>query len=139
MISIILFYDKSAGKQGRYAFSKEFRHCDCICYDGDAAVQIELRKTGIEYRRVRMEDPLVILRLQRAARVIKELVATVTVNVGDKHVSAWWPWWVRTCNEVTRYTTGVDVGLTINPAHFYKKLFRYDGKRNYQILDAWRR
>lgn len=65
--------------------------------------------------------------------------AIITVEVGERKRNPWRLYLVRTCNEFARYVTGIAIGLTFNPVHFYNKLLRYDNKRNYRILSQWRR
>ncbi|MBX4189675.1 hypothetical protein KW791_00035 [Candidatus Parcubacteria bacterium] len=77
--------------------------------------------------------------LIRGLKVIKELIAMVTVWIDKRARFPWKPWWVRSCNEFDRYVSGIDVGFTFNPRHLYAKLLKYDKVRNYEILQQWRR
>lgn len=46
------------------------------------------------------------------------------------------PNWIMgaTCNEWARLISGVDIGFTLNPHHLFKKLIKFDERRNYTIL-----
>lgn len=136
MIAIYLFYDIAHGIQAPLAFSKEFRHCNVITYSGDIWLIIDFDREGLQTRRLQCANGD---RLLRNLKVIKEVTAIISVNIEQRHKVAWKPWWVRSCNEICRYATGIDVGFTWNPTHLYKKLLQYNGKRNYEVLSAWRR
>lgn len=136
MIAIFLFYNKASGKQARLAFSKEFKHCEVICYDGDMYLLVRLTGEGIAFDRIKAND---CARLVRNLKVMKELIALISVSIDSPQFISWKPFWIRSCNELSRYCTGVNVGLTWNPSHLYKKLIKYDRIKNYQILHAWRR
>lgn len=136
MIAIFLFYNEATGKQTRYAFSDEFKHCNIICYDGDIYLLIELSKHGITYRQVKAKDSYSLL---RNLKVIKSLSAMITVNIEQPFTMEWRPLWIKSCNELCRYVSGVDIGLTFNPIHLFKKLLKYNLHRNYEVLNAWRR
>ena len=62
----------------------------------------------------------------------------IVIDIEEKAEIAWKPFIVRSCNEIDRYISGVDVGFTFNPKHLYNKLLKYDDS-NYQILYEWRR
>lgn len=69
--------------------------------------------------------------LERAPQVVQSLYLHI-----DRPTSReWFPLTVQSCNEFARFLTGVDIGFTINPLHLYKKLLKYDRKRNYHILE----
>ncbi len=136
MIALFLFYDMANGKQAWMAFSKKFRHCNVITYDGKHWVLIDMDRLGIH---TRVLDAKSATALMRGLKKIKYLTAMVCVEIDKPKRISWKPLWGRTCNELCRYATGVDTGLTFNPIGLYKKLLKYNGKRNYEILDAWRR
>lgn len=71
--------------------------------------------------------------------IIPECISVISVNVYERCKVKWKPFLIRSCNEVCRYVSGVDIGLTLNPRHFYNKLLKYNHKRNYEILSEWRR
>jgi hypothetical protein len=136
MIAIFLFYNVSSGPQAKLAFSKEFRHCNVITYDGKDWVLVEFDLTGLytSVLKVTKGESLI-----RNLRIMKSLIAQIVVEINTRHPVRWKPWWVRSCNELDRYVTGVNIGLTFNPRHLYNKLIKYSGKRNFQILETWRR
>lgn len=136
MIAIFLFYNIATGRQAKLAFSKDFKHCNIITYDGESWVSYDIDGYGIHTRVLDVTDGQKLL---RSLRIIKTLTATICVSVKEKHFNPWKPFWVRSCNEFNRHISGVDINFTFNPCHLYKKLLRYDGKRNYEVLSAWRR
>lgn len=136
MINFLLFYNTGYGKQSRMTFHEEFRHCDIITFDGDFYLWLSWNNKGIETRRVKATSCTSLI---RALRIIPELTALIVADC-DVRVNTWYcPLVVRSCNEFARYVSGLDIGFTLNPQHLYKKVLKYQGKRNFQILRAWRR
>lgn len=136
MIAIFIFYSKASGAQAALAFSKEFKHCNIITFDGEIWLMIDFDRTGLVTRRINCRNGTQLLRL---LPINKDISAILSVEVGERARVRWKPLWVRSCNEVCRYVAGVDTGFTFNPVHLYQKLLRYKGKRNYEMLSAWRR
>lgn len=136
MIAIFLFFNIATGKQAWMALSNEFRHCNVITYDGEAWINFDFDREGIKSRVLDVKDSA---RFVRHLKRLKHVSAMVIVDIKKRKEVSWKLWWVRTCNELDRYLTGVDVGITVNPSHLYHKLLRYDGLRNYHVLHAWRR
>jgi hypothetical protein len=136
LIAIVVFYNKSQGPSQRLAFSTEFRHCNCITFDGDDWIMTEFLPSGLLTRRIGCPDGA---RLVDRLRIIPEATAIVSLSIDPRARVKWFPWWARSCNEVVRYMTGVDTGFTFNPVSLYQKLIKFDGKRNFHILSHWRR
>lgn len=136
MIALYLFYNISAGPQAKLAFSKEFRHCNTLVYDGDMWLLVEFDSGGLKWRRI---DPGSFESLWRGLKVIKSLTAMVCTDITEPQRVKWKPFLVRSCNEIGRYATGIGTGFTLTPKHLYKKLLALDGRRNYHVLRAWRR
>ncbi len=136
MIAYFLFYNEANGPQAWMGFSKEFSHCNIITFDGAHWVNFEMDKFGIHSRVLDVSSARGLI---RGLKTIKGLTAMVCVEVGEPKAIRWKPWWVRSCNELGRYLSSVDVGFTFNPRHLYHKLLKYNGRRNYEILYAWRR
>lgn len=136
MIAIFLFYKFSSGIQARLAFSKTFKHCNIITYDGLNWVNYELDSYGLHTRVLEVKEGAHLI---RGLKVIKDLIAMVTVWIEKPVRFPWRPWWVRSCNELDRYVSAVDIGFTFNPRHLYSKLIKYDKIRNYEIIHKWRR
>ncbi len=135
-ICLFLFYDKAVGKQLRYNGNSKFLHCNIIRFDGKHFVLLEISKTGIDYRLINAKT---LNKLIRNLKLIDSLIAQVCVEVEKRCDIKWFPIWMRTCNEFARYVSGIDVGLTYNPLHLYKKLMKHDAERNYKILQGWER
>jgi hypothetical protein len=135
LIAIIIFYNKSEGPSARLAFSSEFRHCNTITYDGRDWIMTEFLPSGILTRVIHCQDGA---RLVDRLQIIPEATAIISLSVDYRAKIRWFPWWVRSCNEVCRYVSGVDTGWTFNPCHLYKKLLKYDQRRNWIVLSHWR-
>lgn len=136
MIAIFCFYDIASGKQSRLAFSKEFKHCSLITFDGEHWINWEFDRLGLHIRLLRVIDAG---RFIYHLKLIKELTAVVAVWIDNRAYTTWKPLLIRSCNEFARYISGIDIGLTFNPKHLFSKILKYDSIRNYQILHAWRR
>lgn len=93
-------------------------------------------KYGIHTRVLKVNDGG---KLIKNLKVIKELTAMIAVDIENRAEYPWLPLWVRSCNELCRYVSGVGLGFCFNPVIFYKKLLRYGDSRNYEILAHWRR
>lgn len=136
VLAIYLFYDQARGKQDKYAFSNRFRHLDIYTYLHSAWLVHRFGSGGIEYQLSRFKDGSSIISHCTTIQTITRIVA---VNIDKRATFLWRPLWSRTCNELARYLTAVDIGFTYSPRHFYSKLLEYDCKTNYQILSIWRR
>jgi hypothetical protein len=136
LIAVFIFYNISSGVQAKLAFSKEFRHCNIITYDGKDWIMLDFDRTGLLTRKVYCKDGESLL---KRLPMLKEISATISISVQDRVKTAWKPWWVRSCNEICRYASGADIGFTFNPSSLYKKLLKYTHKRNYEVLSHWRR
>jgi hypothetical protein len=136
MIAIFLFYNQATGKQDKYAFSKYFRHVDLYTFARSHWVVHRFDRHGVSY---------FVSKFTNGGQIISHLIAVpsivriVALDVHTKTNFRWLPLWGRTCNELARYLSGVDIGLTYSPRHLYAKLLRYDHRRNYEILTLWRR
>lgn len=135
MIAIFAFYEVANGVQSFLSFSRIFQHCNVITFDGDIWLNVDFDRFGIHTRRLKVKSGA---RLCNALKSMPILTALVVVDIAEPVGICWKPWWVRSCNELCRYLTGVDIGFTFNPAHLYKKLLKYD-QSNYTVLNAWRR
>lgn len=135
MIALFLFYNKTNGFQSIFS-TKGIKHCNIICYDGQDFIMFALEEHGIGFRRIKAKSTLKIM---RNIKVIETLIGMIVVNVDEPKKIPWKPFWVRSCNELCRYVSGVDIGFTFNPTHLINKLLKYNNKRNYQILSSWSR
>lgn len=136
MLCFFLFYDKANGVQRHFAFGTPEKHCDLICYDGKTWLMFQFSSKGIEFVQIKVTT---VTRLLEHLPVIPELVQIVGIEVERKTCFPWKPFWVRSCNELCRYLSGIEIGFTLNPRHLLKKLLKYNGKRNFQVIYAWRR
>lgn len=134
-ICFFCFYNVSSGIQAKLAFSKDFKHCNIITFDGEMWLVHEFDMRGIHTRKVHAHSGASLL---RGMKHIESLVAIVAIQVNERVAIKWKPYIVRSCNELDRYIAGVDVGFTFNPKHLYNKLLSKEGA-NYEILYRWRR
>jgi len=104
-------------------------------YDRDIWLATDFDLTGIHSRRINAPSARAFI---RGLKHIESLTALVVADVGVKADTRWKPYVVRSCNELDRYISGVDIGFTFNPKHLYNKLLKYNGS-NYKILYDWRR
>jgi hypothetical protein len=136
LIAVFIFYKIATGVQAKLAFHDDFKHCNCITFDGSDWIMLDFDHTGLLTRKIKCPNGS---KLINSLSIIQDVTAVVVVNVQNRHKSSWRPFWVRSCNEVCRYATGVNIGFTFNPVQLYRKLLNYRHKRNYEVLYAWRR
>ncbi len=136
IIAIFMFYDLAQGAQAKLSFSQVFRHCNVVVFDGAEWIMIEYRREGLVVRQMKVGKAE---RFLEHLSAIPECTATISVSVTERKRFMWTPWLVRSCNEICRYATGVDIGWTFNPAHLYSKLIKFNHRSNYEILTHWRR
>jgi len=136
LIAIVIFWSLARGVQAKLAFSKEFKHCNIITYDGANWIMLDFDRTGFVTRKINCPSGEALV---KRLRLVSDISAIVAISVYEKAKPCWKPYLVRSCNEICRYACGIDIGLTLNPRHLYSKLLKYSGKRNYEVLSAWRR
>lgn len=134
---IFVYYADHVGKPQRYTFDKSFRSCDIYMRTlGDIYVRLTFSKWGISQYTLKYssEEMKAILIKNRSVTFLQE------VYVERYPIFDWVPpLIIKSCNEIMRYASGVDIGFTFNPKHLYNKLLNYNGKRNYKIIDSWSR
>lgn len=135
MICIFCFYNVSSGIQAKLSFSKQFKHCNLITYDGSVWMAHEFDKEGFHFRTLNVFSSSSLL---RGLRIIDSLTALIGVEVKEKASIRWKPYLVRSCNEIDRYISGIDIGFTFNPKHLYNKLL-YSNSAKFDVLYDWRR
>ncbi len=135
MIHVFCFYNISSGIQARLSFSKIFKHCNIITFDGEMWIATEFDRSGVLTRRINVYSSSSLL---RGLKYIESLIAIVTIDVTARCDIPWKPFIVRSCNELDRYISGANIGFTLNPKHLYNKLLKYNGN-GYRLLYHWRR
>lgn len=135
MICFFCFYNVSSGIQAKLAFSDTFKHCNIVTFDGDTWLATEFDLYGIQMRRINAHKATSLI---RGIKHIESLIALIVVDVQERARHSWKPGITRSCNELDRYISGVDIGFTFNPQHLYNKLLKFHGT-NYDILYDWRR
>lgn len=136
MIAFFLFYNHGEGKLSRFSMSDEFRHCNVMTFDGSMWNLWTWTPRGINIRPAQVKS---VDALFRTMRLMSSLTACIVVEIYKPHLFKFSPFGVHSCNELSRYVTGVDIGYTLTPKHLYKKLLKYGKIRNYTILKEWRR
>lgn len=136
MKALILFYDQAHGKHVKYAFSKDFRHCKVITHVNNHFISIESDKSGIYAKHLDHKSIHGVIDYHKQST---NLSAYLYLDLLKDNPLPWFPFWIRSCNEVCRYVTAIDIGFTFNPKHMYNKILKHNGLRNYRIIDAWRR
>lgn len=126
----------SNGVQSNLSFSKEFRHCNVIAYEGDNWVLFELDNYGINHRVVKVTTDE---SLYRALKTMDNITCIITAYVSERNRMPWKPWYVRSCNEFCRYVSAINIGFTFNPRHLYSKLLKHNKLTNYEIVQFWRK
>lgn len=136
LIAVFIFYSIANGAQSKLSFSQEFKHCNIITFDGSDWIMLDFDRTGLLTRKIKCTsgDKLI-----NSLHIIKDVTAVISVNIEKRKKIMWKPFWVRSCNEICRYASGIDIGFTFNPVHLYRKLLKYRYIRNYEILSSWRR
>lgn len=133
IIAHFLFYNKGQGRQQIFT-TKGIKHCNVVCYDGRTHTLIETDEYGLSCRTINIYNTP---ELHEILKKLKYIRGVITTQIKYKKKIPWFPVWIRSCNEVCRYSTGIDIGLTINPTHLANKLIKYNNRTNYEILDQW--
>lgn len=136
MNAVFVFYDKSHGKQSKLAFSKDLKHCNVIMQDRNIWLMLMFERDGLHMRRIGGSN---LKSITRNLPKLKHVSAIISLDIAQRKRFTWSPWWARSCNEVSRYGAGVDIGFTFNPRDLYRKILKYRHNRNYEILSVWRR
>lgn len=134
MLAVFIFYGVANGIQSRLAFSRDLQHCNVITFDGHHWINTDFDSFGIHNRVVTVNSKSLIRHLKRLPIV----TGIIFVEIKSKKHVPWKPFWVRSCNEICRYLTNVDIGFTFNPRHLWSKLIKYNN-RNYELILCWRR
>jgi hypothetical protein len=107
-------------------------------FEGESYVGLDLDATGIRHRVFR-GDTYTAGSIIDIFKRLDSVTAVIAVTIEERKKIPWKVYMGRTCTELCRYFTGIDIGLTFNPKNMYKKLLKWDDKRNFKILYHWRR
>lgn len=138
MIAFFLFYDESSINNAKLKFftSKDFRHCNVIVYEKDCFIMIDYENRGIVFKEIKAKS---IENLIEVIKRYKAISKFMHVKIEKRAEILWTLICVMSCNEFCRMSTGVEIGYTFNVAHLYKKLLKYNNKKNYRIIENWER
>lgn len=131
---IFLFYNKSQGVPEWVPLHKDFRHCDYLLLDGNTCTMFSFNRKGVQVGRRWASTPDEVM---QAINNIDQVSAYITLVKSYDYHRRWFPFQLRLCQEMSRIMTGLDIPLSLTPYGLYKKLLKYDCKRNYQILTHW--
>lgn len=133
MLVIFAFTNEPKGTKIPYTLHKDFQSVYIFAFSDYRWIKFYFDKRGIQHKETNRTAGKLLSILKRQHKVKTILIADV-----ENPVSGWYfPLMIQSCNEIMRYLTGVDVGVTLNPFHLYRKLLKYDKKRNYSILFEW--
>ena len=135
MIAIFLFFNKGLGKFVNFIRDKNFLHSAVICYRGDVPILLEISRSGIAYRVLKTED---MAKLMEKITLMPNLTHYVAVRIKKEAFIQELPIRFFTCNELCRFFTGVDIGLTLSPKHLFQKLVDFKNK-NFFVRNVWSR
>lgn len=134
MIYIFLFYQKNEGLPAWLPLHPYFRHCDYLMCDGDGWVSVTFGRRGVKMgAKWHINYAKVIKTIER----IPEVSGYVVIKKTRDYIRRWFPIQLRTCNEMSRIMTGLNISFTSSPYALFKKLLKYNGERNYRILEYW--
>jgi hypothetical protein len=136
VIAIFLFFNKGLGKFVNFIRDKDFLHAAVICYQGDVPVLMEASESGISYRVVKTSD---MTNLMEKIILMPSLTNYVAVKINKGIFITEFPFKYFTCNEVCRFVSGVDIGLTLSPKHLFQKLVDFKNHKNYFLMNVWSR
>lgn len=137
MIALFVFYDTCTPKIQRIlTFNKKIRHTSLITYDGRQAHLTELTRQGINVKSYDKSSVSDVIDTMKRLPTVEAIISTF---ITDKAIVKWSPFSLNSCNELDRKISGIDIGLTLNPAHMYRKILKYDKLRNYIIDYTWRK
>ena len=132
MLAIFAFTNEDKGTILSRTCKKNFKGVQLLIFQGRQGNWLLFRfnKHGITLKTIYENNRILSNVWDKAPWIKSFLVAHIDCPVSHN----WKPFIVQSCNEVCRYLSGVDIGFTINPFHLYKKLLKYDGRRNYTLL-----
>lgn len=134
MIAIFLFFNKGLGKFVKFIRDKDFLHAAVICYQGDVPILMEASESGISYRVVKTPD---MASLMEKIILMPSLTHYVAVKINKEILITEFPFKYFTCNEVCRFVSGVDIGMTLSPKHLFQKLVNFKNNKNYFLMNVW--
>lgn len=139
MKAIFVFYNVATGVPALFTFHKHYRHMSVITSHDDYWVNYDCGGKGIHYDIV--QEPRSTEEVMEGLKQLSYISGLVSIeyNEADRAFVSWKPFIIRSCNELCRYLTGIDIGLTWNPYHFHKKLFKHAKDRNYVVTAMWER
>jgi len=137
LIAVFLFYDKTHGIFERISFSKDYKHCNILTFDGIGFVLSSLDKTGVTSKSMKINNLTSFLR--RVPGLMPSLSAIIVTYVQERKPKRWMPLSLNTCNEVARDISGLDIPFSFNVENLYKKIILWDQKSNYIIDYKWSR
>jgi len=133
---VLVFYNHGDSWVSNWLLHEDYKHVDCFIEVGKRWFVLRLTHSGIAVRRSRYFSAGSLF---NAAKKLSTVTCIIEIESYYVLRETFFVPRILTCNELARYLSKVDVGLTLTPYHFYKKLLKYDHMRNYEIITHWRR
>lgn len=126
-----VFKNKSSDRWRFLSHFEKIKHVDCIMSINNTCIAFLIRLDGIKVKV--LNNPLddIVKRLWE----MYDTACVIQVRVKDDKVKTRFPL-IASCNEMCRRLANLNIGFSINPASFARKLLRLDNKRNYTVIDA---
>lgn len=137
MLAIIVFHNRTRHRiMNLFTFSRHFKHVDIYMFDGSCWTGFRLDRYGITYAISYIGHGNAII---DQAREVSNIEAVIALDIDHRATFRWTGITIPMCNELARMIAGVDISFTWSPRHLYRKLLKYDQKRNFKIFYHWRR
>lgn len=135
-IAVVLFFNHTHVPIKRYFTSKEFKHCSVFFDDGKHKWYCDINECGLS---VRILDDTNTTKFVNRLKLKPSVSALIALTIKNNTQFGYSPFIMKSCNEMVRYYSSLDIGITFTPKHLYNKLLWYNNERNYSILHHWRR
>lgn len=136
MIIAFLFYTEHSQFNHPLPLHPDFKHCDYITYDGECWQSFTFGRMGLKVGSPHYCDVDTAIDVMVKLKSVSHIVI---VRKTAEHRRKWLPIMVRSCNELARLMTGLNIPFSLTPYGLHKKLLKYDGIRNYRVLKSWSR
>ena len=128
----LIFANVNSGFFKWMARDKNLKHLEAIISDGQQTYTVCSKGATLSIRTLSTPALDFVERLLR----LDKITMVVGICVESLRYQAVNPFLLlgNTCNEQIKRACGINLPLTTTVANFYKKLKRYDNKRNYKIF-----
>lgn len=123
---VVFFYPR--------AWSTPFGHVDLMVLNSEGKFRFTFNHRKLPFSFVELKVGKEIMELPE--KCTEALVIKVERETGKFSVLNYL---FKTCSELTRLCGQLDVGMSITPQSLYKKLIKFDTKRNFTIIQRVKR